>query len=116
MKIIPEGQQKRGRKPERRARTRTEKLRDAREITKLRLRYHLWTQRDIVEDINKRFYSDRTPDANGKEPPLISQPQVSLEIAAFEAKLEAEAIGDIMTLRRIRIAELRECDRLISRL
>lgn len=106
------GEKRRGRKPGRRTRSTTEMRRDARAMTRLRLFNHLWTHEDVADEINALYYSDRTPDANFKEPPLVGRVQVSRVIEAFEKRLDDAAINDVLKLRRIRIAEYRELEQL----
>lgn len=107
------GRQKRGRKPGQRRRTPLEQARDRRLITRLRLRNMLLTQEEIAEEVNKAY---ETPEQieqakqEGKIPPHVSDKMVSHILREFEKRLEAEATDDVLALRRLRIAELRELE------
>jgi hypothetical protein len=106
--------QKRGRKPktERRERNPLEKARDRKLIARLHLRWQLWTYEEIAAEVNRLHY-DAEVEARmgtGLEAPHISKQMVSNELKALRARLNAEAVEDMLTLRRMRIAELRELE------
>jgi hypothetical protein len=113
---------KRGRKPGQRTRTPLEIARDRRLIMRLRLRNHLWTHGDIAEEVNKAYEKEeeeREIEVRGKDGklgyklvrrPHVSPEQVGKEIKTLEERLEAEAVNDVLRLRRFMAAEYRELE------
>jgi hypothetical protein len=112
-----------GRKPktQRRERNPLERRRDAREIGRIRLRFALWTLEEIADHINAKYYSGADEEARCKEaaakagvesvePPQLSKQMVSTVLKRLDARLEEEAVDELLALRRRQIAELRELE------
>lgn len=111
-----------GRKPGQRKRTPLEIARDRRLIMRLRLRYHLWTNQDIAEKVNEAYekeeevYEKEIKLEGGRiefktvRRPHVSPEQVGKEIKALEELLTASAVNDILTVRRMMVAEYRELE------
>jgi hypothetical protein len=111
-----------GRKPGQRKRTPLEIARDRRLIMRLRLRYHLWTNIDIAVEVNKAYEKEEAEyEKEVKLPggriefklvrrPHVSPEQVGREIKALEELLTASAVNDILTVRRMMVAEYRELE------
>lgn len=109
-----ETRRKAGRKPkaERRERNPLEKARDRRLMSRLHLRYSLWTHEQIAVRLNELYYDKEAEEriGTGLEAPHISKQMVTAELKKLRERLDAEAIDDILTLRRQRIAEYRELE------
>lgn len=111
-----------GRKPGQRKRTPLEIARDRRLIMRLRLRYHLWTHADIAEQVNKAYegeeeeYEEEVKHPGGRleyrkvRRPHVSDKQVGVEIKTLQERLTAEAVNDVLSLRRMMVAEYRELE------